>query len=572
MKFTLKLLLVVLLICPTTAFAELPENVLADFAVVDGYVVAPINDEYVIDLDARNSLQVGDILTVVNPGKKLLHPVTKEVIGTVVEPIGFLQVTRVLSGYSYATPLTEGLKPAAGAQVKRFEQVPAVLTGDPTGSSELARQLKANLPQLHWLEGSESNRALLTFTLGNHALEVRNAQGDSLHKYKVADDQLVGTTATALRPATSPPAGPQPNVLQRLANTVTGVLEPNNDDRFAEMDAAIIRQDQAGRQGIWMGPNLDGHPIGLVVGDFDGDKMQETAVVLDHTLVIARISGGEYQQVAEVAIPLNLQVLSVDTLDLDDNGRDELYLSAMYQDRPASFVVEYTGAGYEIVIDWIGWLLRAIDFPAPQGRILVGQQTDNSEQVYLSAFFQMHREGSEVVKGESIALPAKLNIFNFVPFLDNSNLHNYAYLTAGDYLKVINAQGTELWSSPDYFGGSETCFTNRTEGRTYILVPTCVERRLIRMPDNSILAAQNIGQRIMNRYQKFLKSQAVAMGWNGLSLAESWRTASQSGYLGDFALADADNDGQVELVMVVKYKHKGLIDKDRSAIVIYELQ
>jgi hypothetical protein len=269
---------------------------------------------------------------------------------------------------------------------------------------------------------------------------------------------------------------------------------------------------------------------------------------------------------------MNLQVLSVDTMDLDDNGRDELYLSAMYNYRPASLVVEYTGTSYEIVIEWINWLLRAVDFPAPQGRILVGQQTDDGEQVYLSAMYQMHREGREVVKGEAITLPAKLNIFNFVPFLDNSNQLNFAYLTAGDYLKVINAQGAELWSSPDYFGGSETCFTNRSDDKTYMQVPTCVSSRMIRMPDNSILAAQNIGQRIMERYRKFGKSQAVALGWNGLSLAESWRTASQAGYLGDFAIADADNDGNQELVMVVKFKHEGLVDKARSAIVIYELQ
>ena len=51
-----------------------------------------------------------------------------------------------------------------------------------------------------------------------------------------------------------------------------------------------------------------------------------------------------------------------------------------------------------------------------------------------------------------------------------------------------------------------------------------------------------------------------------------WRAASQPGYLGDFGYADADNDGQPELVMVVKFQHKGLTNKARSSIVIYELE
>jgi hypothetical protein len=156
--------------------------------------------------------------------------------------------------------------------------------------------------------------------------------------------------------------------------------------------------------------------------------------------------------------------------------------------------------------------------------------------------------------------------------MDDGKQLNYAYLTGGDYLKVINAQGSEMWSSADYYGGSETCFFNRPENKYDMPVPTCMTPRLLRMPDNSIIAAQNVGQRIMERYRKFLKSQVVAMGWNGFSLVESWRTAGQAGYLGDFAIADADNDGQQELVMVVKFKHKGLIDKARSAVVIYELQ
>ncbi len=572
MKFTLKILLFVLLLCPTAAFAVLSDVVKADFAVIEGYVVAPINDEYIVDLDARNGLLIGDILTLVAPGKKLLHPVTQEVIGSVDEPVGFLQVSRILSGYSYARSLTAGLKPAAGAQVKRFEQVPVVLIEEPGGSSDLGRQLKVNLPQLQWLASAERDRALLTFTLAADTLEVRNAQGDALHRYQVKGEQLAGSTATALRPPVTAPAGPQPNVLQQLANTVTGVFEPNNDERFAEMDAAIIRQKLADGRGIWMGPNLDGHPIALAVADFDGDNLQETAVVLDKTLVIAQISGGEFNQVAEVAIPNNFNVLSMDALDLDGNGRAELYLSAMYEYRPASFVVEYTGAGYEIVIDWVGWLLRAVDFPDQQGRILVGQKTGDSAQVYFSKIYRMHRQGHEIVTGEAIDLPAKLNVFNFVPFMDDGKQLNYAYLTGGDYLKVINAQGSEMWSSADYYGGSETCFFNRPENKYDMPVPTCMTPRLLRMPDNSIIAAQNVGQRIMERYRKFLKSQVVAMGWNGFSLVESWRTAGQAGYLGDFAIADADNDGQQELVMVVKFKHKGLIDKARSAVVIYELQ
>ena len=47
-------------------------------------------------------------------------------IGSVDNVVGFLQITRIHSGYSYAKVLTEGLQPDNGAQIKRFEQVPAL--------------------------------------------------------------------------------------------------------------------------------------------------------------------------------------------------------------------------------------------------------------------------------------------------------------------------------------------------------------------------------------------------------------------------------------------------------------
>ena len=151
MKFMQKLFFLVLLCCPAVALAELPELVQSDFAVLEGVVVMPINDEYIVTLEDRDDLHIGDILTLVNPGKKVFHPVTKELIGSIDEVVGFLQVSRIHSGYSYARVLTEDLKPEAGAQFKRFEQVPAFLKTVQEADPGLARQLQVNLPQFKWL-------------------------------------------------------------------------------------------------------------------------------------------------------------------------------------------------------------------------------------------------------------------------------------------------------------------------------------------------------------------------------------------------------------------------------------
>ena len=47
----------------------------------------PINDEYIVGLDDRDNLYVGDILTLVKPGKNIFHPVTKESLARSTRPL-----------------------------------------------------------------------------------------------------------------------------------------------------------------------------------------------------------------------------------------------------------------------------------------------------------------------------------------------------------------------------------------------------------------------------------------------------------------------------------------------------
>ena len=574
MKSVYNLLLLTLLCWPLTAFAELPDNVAVDFAVVEGVVVMPINDEYIVDLDARDDLNVGDVLTLVTPGQKIFHPVSKEVIGSVDNVIGFLQVTRIYTGYSYAKVLTAGVQPDNSARVKRFEQVPALFVDTTENGSELVREFKVNLPQFEWLAEDESERALLTFTLQDKLLEVKDRQENSLHRYTITEDHLLVSQAGASqRPTVVTQSKPQ-KPLQKFANSLISSLGgTTKEDRFAEMDEAIIRQKQRDRQGIWFGPNIDGDPRALTVADLDGDGLQETAVVLDSRLVVARIAAGEFTELATVELPVRLNILNMNAVDLDGNDSVELYLTALDGGyNAASLVVEWTGDRFAITQQNIRWLLHAVQLPGETTPTLLGQQKSQDEQPFYGSVFKVVRDGQGLVKGDSLDLPSKLNVFNFLPFSDERGQLNYAYMTAGDYLKVMSADGVARWESSAYFGGSENCYFPREPARDEMMIQTCMPQRLLPLPGGEILVAQNEGQRVVKNVPLYKNSRLVSLGWNGYTLVESWRTASQHGYMADFAMVDADNDGSEELVMSVRFQSKGLIDDARSSVVIYEME
>ncbi len=201
---------------------------------------------------------------------------------------------------------------------------------------------------------------------------------------------------------------------------------------------------------------------------------------------------------------------------------------------------------------------------------MIGQLIDATETPFSAAAFKITRQQDQLQKAETIPSPNQ-SFFSFAPFTNTNRELLYAYTSSGDYLNVVTSQMSRIWESGDNFGGSEEFFYNRTEQNSETIQPIYVQKRLISLPTGEILAAQNEGPRIMQRYRDFSESRVIALKWDGFTFAESWRTSQQGGYLADFSFADADNDGTDELVMAIIYSRKNLIQKGRSTVVIYEL-
>ena len=216
--FSLAILLLLVLV--TSAPAAVTDEVVKDFKPLSGYVIMPVQGEFLIDLDAGKGVAVGDLLSVVKPGEKIVHPVTKEVLGSLDEVKGLLQVTRIKSGYSYARPLGEAKGVVKGDPVRRYENVSAALW-DYTGQGEaFFAELKTALPALEWQEYAVAQAQRpqvpaapakggpqLLFILRHDGLEVRDGIGfQTIRAYPLP-------AALASRPAvapTAPAAAPAP--------------------------------------------------------------------------------------------------------------------------------------------------------------------------------------------------------------------------------------------------------------------------------------------------------------------------------------------------------------------------
>ncbi|MDD2731290.1 MAG: hypothetical protein PHW33_04180 [Candidatus Portnoybacteria bacterium] len=77
--------------------------------------------------------------------------------------------------------------------------------------------------------------------------------------------------------------------------------------------------------------------------------------------------------------------------------------------------------------------------------------------------------------------------------------------------------------------------------------------------------------RIFKNLKLFTSSEIYNLEWDGLGMAENWRTKKINGYVADYCFKDIDNDGKPEIVLALVQSVGGSLS-ERSVIVVYELE
>ena len=197
------------------------EDIAHDFEPVSGYIVMSDQDDFIIDLDESQGISVGDIFSVIKPGKKIVHPVTKKVLGTLEEVKGILKVTRIKTGYSFARAIGDVSGVKRGDPIRRYGNLPA-LFWDYTGKGlPVFIQLQKTLTDLRWMDYNQAQksrpsspgansetRKSLTFILTESGLEVRDPEFMEIrtYDYQASDWKSTGEPSKVSRAA--PAAAP----------------------------------------------------------------------------------------------------------------------------------------------------------------------------------------------------------------------------------------------------------------------------------------------------------------------------------------------------------------------------
>ena len=340
-------------------------------------------------------------------------------------------------------------------------------------------------------------------------------------------------------------------------------------------------EEQSAFQKFWRSASFKHVINGLAMDDVDQDGKIETVVVSPSDLIIYRAESGKFYKAYEVKQNGSRINIGVDIADINDNGYPEIFVTSMTATRLAiqSSVFEYDGQNFIKIVDNSPWYYRVANIPN-RGKLLLGQR-HRMQKPFSGRIFDMQWKNSNYEPASEIRTPKIIQVMGFAlgDVLNNKQETAVAF-EPSDRLQLIDADGKQIWQSSEQFGGSTLYSAGEKEMRGDVVVPLYYPMRLLVADTNDdgeteVIVVKNyeVARRKLERFRKFTNAHFESLHWDGLGLAVRWKTRKISGFVRDYAVADFDNDGKLELVaaVIISEGTVVMVSEPKSTIIAYEL-
>jgi len=321
---------------------------------------------------------------------------------------------------------------------------------------------------------------------------------------------------------------------------------------------------------------------GLGIGDVDGDKKNEVVIMDEHNLYIFKYDGEKLSLFQKIETGSQYNFLTLDVADVNRNGFAEIIVTAVVDDDVRSFILEYEQGKFRKITEKANWFFRVLEHPK-EGPILMGQRRD-SEGIASGPIYKFVWQKKSFEKGPKMPFPKETSIFGFAyANIRDKDKSDVIVLDELDRLKVFSPDGKKVWSSRDNFGGTNNFYeTYKKREPGYmgaapswrVFIPgRIITKDLYGDGSYEVIINKNhrLGTALFDRARSFDKGEIYGLVWDGDTLITNWKTREISGYITDFQVKDADNDGEEELVVTVINEGSLLGPKANSNILFFKL-
>lgn len=516
------------------------DSVLSYFLPVNGTVMSIKKGQAKVNFSAGEELKKGMRFSVYRKGVPFSHPVTKEIVGSTEEFAGRIEIIKALAG--------------SGIYLCR------VVSGNPKAGDVV--RITASKIKLAFFQDKKAE-----WTISEVFYNALKDSGrfEILDSYTTSyePDRLSGIARGLGAEAVLIFSTPSDSGSRFLDVKLFWAEDAEMFGEFKEIfSAEIVREFTA--EDEFISVNLSGtEPWGsyelvegelIAEGDVDGDGKGELVVSDGNNIRIYRLSG-EPQELWLIKGGVKEKHLSLDVLDLNDNGRAEIFVTSLIDEvrdtdiadseivrkakdnRIGSFVLEYdSSGGYRKIWDRAPYIFRVL------GKTLFMQNFRPSSAIAGPVYKGKWKDGNYQTD-EPVVLPDGVNIYGFcfVDWQADGHSHVLAFDDYG-YLNLYNT-GELIWRSKESYGKFDNSFkVNRyslvnQEEKWYVkgrLVPVKTERgqEVIVVKKEPLLSkVPGLG---------YKKSEVYALWWDGDLMNKTLVLEGIKGTVTDY-LVERDN-------------------------------
>ncbi len=408
---------------------------------------------------------------------------------------------------------------------------------------------------------------------------------------------ILGTTPQTSAPlVTAPIPAATPQVPSGLSRESYIIAKMKSGGKKGTLTSVINSEfinapEPLNRKEFWMSQTIPTEFKGMDIGDVNGDGLNEVVAIDKHNVYIYQKAGNELKLLEKIPGKSYDNYIAVDVADINKDGKKQIFVTSLNDTLLDSFVLEFKDGKYVKIASDIRWFLRVIDTPSGIP-LLLGQDYGNDKPFNTPIYEIVWRDG-KYVPDQKMKIPLGLSIYGLT--IDNLGIGVGEKIFALDelnYLYIIDKTDTPLsrlssfgfssdkliWRSDDIYGGSNNYFENIDKQNPGDREKSAyVNLRILTFDTNKdgkkeLIIVKNLSTvgNVLKHFKLFTSSEIYNLEWDGLGMAENWRTKKINGYVADYCIKDIDNDGKPEIVLAL-VQSVGVALRDKSVIVVYKL-